>query len=936
MIGSRTPGGIVNVVVSTGGTGYTAPPAITVSGGGGTGAVLQAQVSDSRVSSVVVVNAGTGYTSNPSISFSTGSAAATAYAYTGTLRPMKFFKGRYNDLYGVDGMGRGIRWDGDSASVERLGIQKPAAGPAVTASSTSNLGYISAVQMVANGAGYNAVPAVAFSGGSATSPATAVASIAGGRVTGVKVTSGGVGYQTTPTVTFTGGIATGASLSVGVIGQVNEALLTSSGAGYTTLAACTGNTTGVITCKNHGVSAGSTVSFQSLSGGAGLSPSITYYAVSVGANTLTVSTDSATTASPVALTTALTYGRMNIPPARVQFSSAQGLTDAAAYVVIGDGGAVTSISLVSAGTGATTSGVTASLVGGNGSGAVVKVTMKYAVSTVTAVSGGTGFYTEPVVTFRAASRDALGRGAAATASVTNGSISAVSVISGGEYYAIPSAVILDSSARATATVNPSLRGKYKCAIRYIDDTPEDANGPIPSSISDLVEVDTSNGASDLTWSFTHYNLDDRVYAMELWRTSADQSVALYRVKRILRTDPEFSTSYVDNMSEKDLQDSTREGFALMPVTLPSGQVNARRFEVAPGNFAEACMFQDRAWFAVDVTGRRPNSLLFSEIDEPESVPPENELVLQENAETPDKIVALVPLGGQLLIIQQAHLYRLNYVAQPIIDASLMLGGYRGIINSRCWDVMGGVAFIADSNGLYAYDGNQEEAISVPVDDYWREKKIDFSKSDQFHVRADVQTKVVRFYFCKSSDTAPVRALCYCVSTKAWWEEQYASAITATCKAVLGSQYVNAYGTAGGSVLKSGGLTDNGTAISYDFQTGNQTIVDEPSRAMSVVYQPTDSSCLLNLRVHYNNSPTSRPNAITNDRGSLFVATTAGAQLDMHRQLSLAEANGFARAYHAGRKDDRSVGGDRHLAVGMSGTQSSDAVTVYTLQVDGVQ
>ena len=69
-------------------------------------------------------------------------------------------------------------------------------------------GYIQAVAVTSNGAGYTSPPAVTFNGGTAGVPATAVATVAGGIVTSIQVTSGGSGYTMIPTVTLTGGGAT--------------------------------------------------------------------------------------------------------------------------------------------------------------------------------------------------------------------------------------------------------------------------------------------------------------------------------------------------------------------------------------------------------------------------------------------------------------------------------------------------------------------------------------------------------------------------------------------------------------------------------------------------------------------------------------------------------------------------------------------------------
>lgn len=864
-IGARTVGGVVSVRMTSGGAGYTSPPTVVIAGG--SGASAYALMAGTVVDAVAIVNAGTGYAA-PTVSFSGGGgtgAAATAAAYSGALRPMSFFKGRYNDLYGVDGMGRGIRWNGVSSSVQPIGLQRPTVGPGVTVTATTNNGHVSAIQIVNPGGGYFSPPTITISGGSATTQAKARAILQNGRVVGVTISDAGSGYQSTPTVSFSGGIGSGAQFGVGVQGRVGEAYITAVGSGYTS-------------------------------------------------NALTAPS--------------------------VQFSTQQGLTGAVATVTVDSSGRVSGLSLLSAGTGATTTGVTASIVGGGGAGAAISVDMLYSVSSVTAINGGTGYYTAPVLTFRAAAQDVTGRGAAATAFVNStGSVTGVTAFSGGEYSAPPTAIILSTLATAQATIAQSMTGKYKCVIRYLDDTSELENGPVSSSISHLTEVDAGDSASGMTWTFSHGTLDDRVKAMELWRTTGDQSVMLFRVATIQRTDAAFSTTYVDTLSDMQLQDTDRREYGVMPVTLPTGQINARRFGVPPSNFAVACMFQDRAWYAVDVTGERPNSLLYSEVDEPESVPDANELVLQENTSTPDRIVALIPLGGQMLIAQSAHLYALNYVAQPVIDASLLLVAYRGILNSRCWDVVAGAALMVDSNGMYAFDGNNEEAISVPVDNYWRDGIIDFSKSDQFHVKADIATRTVRFYYCKATDPAPVRALCYCLATKAWWEETYPVAVTAACQVSIGSKQEVVRGLASGGFVKTSGLSDSSSSIPYVLQTGNVALNNDPSRAISVMYRPTDSDATLSVGLHYNNSPQARANAIASDRGDGFVTVqgSTAATLNMNKNRSaLGEANGFAQARYAGRLDDRSSGGDRHVAVEVTGTQSTDQVTLYAIRMSGAE
>jgi hypothetical protein len=865
IISTRSPNRVVSVSLVAGGTGYTAPPNVAIVGGGGTGAAAVAHMAGTAVESVVITASGTGYTGSPEVQFSGGGgtgAAATAFAYTGPIRPMAFLKGRFNDMYGVDGMERGIRWDGEKAVVDPLGLQKPAVGPTIVASTGSGARYVKDIQIVSPGVGYNNVPFVSFTGGSPSETAKAKATITNGRVTSVVVTDGGAGYSTTPTVSVDGGIAGGAQLSVGVLGTVYAATITNQGTGYT------------------------------------------------GAPT-------------------------------ILFSTAQGLTSAVAVAAVADG-KVDTIRLISGGTGATTSGVTASVLGGGGTGAQLRVSMSYRVASVTAVTGGAGFVSPPVITFTPAADDPDGAGAAAGASLLNGSVSTVSVTAGGQYFQVPTAVIRDTQAKLTATMSSAISGKYRCCIRYLDSTPDSRNGPIPSSISDLVEVETLSGSPSITWSFTHPGIEDRVTAMELWRTTADQSVVLFRVATIQRTDGGFFGSYSDTLSDDDLKDTTRADYGLMPVVLPSGQLNARRFGVPPGNFAVGCVFQDRAWYAVDTAGVRPNALLFSEIDEPESVPEENELVLQENAGDPDAVVGLVPLGAALLICQSRHLYKLQYVSQPVIDASITLAAYRGMLNSRCFAVLGGVAYIADSYGLYAFDGQSEAAVSLPIDNYWRDGLIHFPASSVFFMSADQNSKVIRFFYCRQGESLSTRALCYCAATKAWWEETYPVAVTAGTVGQVSGKQVSLYGMGDGTVTTSSGHVDvQGYPIPYEFRTGNFTITDgdNGSRSVGLLYEPTQNDVNLQLRLHYNNSPTPRANAIVSDRGGFLSAGTQST-LNIGRGRSpLGDANGFARAYLSGHRDERNVGGDRHVAIAMGGTQASsqpvNAVKLYGLTVEGV-
>lgn len=847
MISSRSPGGLAAVRLTTVGSGYTGTPNITVSGGGGTGASVVAYMAGTRVRNVVVVNGGTGYTSDPTVTIE-GNAAAVAHAFTGQLRPMKFLRSRQGILVGVDGMGRGIRWDGRAASASPVGLLPPLYSPSLT-SSTAESKYIAAIEVFESGSGYSSPPVVTISGGSPSTPAEARANVSNGRVVSIEVTEPGKGYQSPPSIALSGGNASGATLSVGVVGYVEAFEIVDAGSGYTS------------------------------------TPTVT-------------------------------------------FATSNGLTEAAAYATT-DGDRVTSVVVTARGTGATdVPGVT---IGGN---AVIKPITRFSVQSVTVVSGGQGFLNDASVAFTPAPLDVDSRAAAATAKADGGSLQSVTVISGGLYSLPPTATIEGLDAKASPRLSSTLLGEYACAIRYLAE--DDKGVKVPSSISDIKKIDAGQGAASISWTLSHGTLDDRVTHVELWRSTGDQEILLYRVATIPRD--QFPGTYTDSLSDSDLIDVERDGYGLLPVTLPSGQINARRFGVPPGNFASAVMFQDRAWYAVDTTGQSPNSLLFSEVDEPESVPTTNELILQESVGDSDEIVTLVPLASSLLAIQRRHIYKIQYVAQPVIDASVMLSAYRGILNQNCVDVMGGVAFIADSHGMYAYDGSGIQPISVPVDDYWRDGKIDFSKSEKFFIKCDDGEMVARFFYCDSSSQEPVTALCYSVTTKAWWTERFAVGMRSGGNQISGNVHEVLYGTSTGELATPAGHADGGTPIDYSLQTGNFAFTRDGSRAIGVLYTPTASTASLSLKLHYNGSPQSRDNAVSVDRGGPFTADATGGVLDMRSSQShLGDSVGYAKARYSGRGNDQSTGGDRHIAVRLSGSQSTagQEAEVHAITIEGV-
>lgn len=428
-------------------------------------------------------------------------------------------------------------------------------------------------------------------------------------------------------------------------------------------------------------------------------------------------------------------------------------------------------------------------------------TPRFAVKSVTVTNGGSGYVVAPEIKFTSPS----GFGAYATSTVSGGAISSVVLESGGGGYKLPPVVTaVAGGAEAFAVARPHLRGKYQCYYRYVDNTSAANGGPIPSNLSPVREVDAGEGAQSMTWTATApANTDGRTLTVELWRTTGNQATTLYRVGT--------GTSLVDDLTDDEVRNPDRAGYAAMPIVLPNGELNANRFTPPPSNKAVVVRYQDRFWYGVDTGGAEPNSIYFSEVDEPESVPDTNELVLQQNARDGDAITALVPFGSSMLIMQSRHAYSLSFSKQPLRDADVSPIANRGCLGQRCWDIHAGVCYVLDQHGVYSITPQGAiEDLSSPIGDIIR-TQVDWAHVAWNFVLVDAMRKVVRVFVAFKADAStgyPTRALCYSISTGTWWIERYPHRISAGATVPLSNgDYQCVYGAEGGAFLLGEGHLD---------------------------------------------------------------------------------------------------------------------------------
>jgi hypothetical protein len=752
-----------------------------------------------------------------------------ATGFDGT-KPFSCAQGRYGELIIAQGNGlRPKRWTG-VGTCTNAGIDAPATAPTINVNATKRY-YVARVDVTKPGACYNAPPAVTFA--TPTTPpagfraAKATSYLSQSSVGEVLVTDGGKYYPDPPAVSLSATHGSGAVLAAALDGTPpsadglhhweivdgppfadeteNDVLSRTSFCAWRPVELTISGTGGTVT-DTFGVvgwDCGPPV------------PLPIYYTLN-----LTYTVTGAGTGTGCKIRVGF-YGAnywtaRTKPSCLVQWNLAWGVSGVS-LLSAGSGYSANSVvrveirsSYTQAGTALTTNPAgarTLVIEGCTPGNARNTTTPRFKVASVSITNAGSGYNVAPEIKIKSTT----GFGAYAESTVVDGKVTALSLESGGGgYRTVPTVTAVSGEAEAFAVARPHLRGKYQCYYRYVDTTPEASGGPIPSNLSPVREVDTGEGTQSLAWAWAPpANTDGRVLGVELWRSTGNQAITLYRVTTI----PAVSvgnTPYVDDLTDEELRDANRTGYAAMPIVLPNGELNAMRFVPPPSNKSVAVRFQDRIWYGVDTSGTEPNSIYFSEVDEPESVPEINEFVLQQNARDADSITALVPFGSSLLIMQTRRCYSLSYAKKPLLDANVTPIAYRGCLNQRCWDMHGGVGYVMDRYGIYSITGSGEvQDLSAPIGDAFR-SKINFSSSKWNFLVIDPVTGILRAFvafYADGSEGTPTRVLCYSIESKTWWVERYPHRITAGVPLNVGGDYQCAYAAQGGVYLLDQGPYD---------------------------------------------------------------------------------------------------------------------------------
>jgi hypothetical protein len=461
---------VSGITLTNGGSGYTTAPTVTVSGGGGTGATATSTI-NGGVATVAVTAQGSNYASAPVVTFSNpvgqGGTAATGTAnvtngvtsYTVTAGGSGYTSApavtvtpgpataTSSITQGVTSIN--VTNGGSGYNTAPIVVYSTGAGAA-----TANLSQgVGSYTVTSNGSGYTSAPTVTLTGGGGSGAAgTATFS---GSVQSVNLTNAGSAYQSAPTVVFTGA-GSGAAATATIAGPVSTLTLTTGGTGYTsapTVSITGGGGTGATATANmstitsvSGVTFTNTGSYNTDFGN--YNPVVTFSCTSATTCTQNIQATGTVTTSTTDPPCSATQGSVYFFPfgySQDVCIASVAISNAGSYTLTAGGSITMTIS-------GYYSKVTAAAF-------TVNTSTSQTVSSLSLTSGGSGYTSNPSVSFSS--------GAAAATAKINATVQAVNLTNGGSYTSAPTVSFTGGSgtgAAATVTFSGSVTGLTETAI----------------------------------------------------------------------------------------------------------------------------------------------------------------------------------------------------------------------------------------------------------------------------------------------------------------------------------------------------------------------------------------------------------------------------------------------------------------------------------------
>lgn len=423
------------------GTGYVAPPVVTISGGNGTGAQAEALISTGSVTGFRMINYGSGYTSSPTVTIDSGSGAVAS----AVLQPSSVgnvtvtFSG--GDIYQsepvviVESVGSGATAGVITMKIVNAVMSSSGSGytvgdilliaggvgtknASIMVTKVGTLGEITNYSLITSGS-YNSLPVLSYNSVSGGTGRSATFNLTAG-VDSISVSSPGLGYNTPPLVIITppdnngSGAVAHAKL---LYDEVSRIEVIDSGVGYTSIP---------------------TVSITS---GAG--------AILEAVLVPTGIFDIIPTEFGSGYTVENTYLEIIGTGTGVEYT-----------LDIGPLGSIDGITITNPGTGFTKVPIVNVI--GDGVGAVVQaVLVNTSIDTINVINGGTNYTCPPVITVEFGASSAVAR-------LTPTGIDRIDVLGGGiNYTSSPTIYTIPSALQQEVPISPSARANIGYSLNQI-------------------------------------------------------------------------------------------------------------------------------------------------------------------------------------------------------------------------------------------------------------------------------------------------------------------------------------------------------------------------------------------------------------------------------------------------------------------------------------
>lgn len=152
----------------------------------------------------------------------------------------------------------------------------------------------------------------------------------------------------------------------------------------------------------------------------------------------------------------------------------------------------------------------------------------------------------------------------------------------------------------------------------------------------------------------------------------------------------------------------------------------------------------------------------------------------------DDPTGLFVLGSVLYAAKRRHLYRLMYEDDPASGGVFEALSYRGLCNNRCVVAVGHDGFLLDEQGIYQFDGSDNIVpIDLPISRLIQPsteastERVNWAYKEKFHGVWDPKRDRVLFFVVIGTNTECKHAFVYERKKQRWSLEQYSQAITAS-------------------------------------------------------------------------------------------------------------------------------------------------------------